>query len=204
MPLDPDDKILRDGCINGDKNAAERFVVTYSDAVYRGVQSTLRSRGVPHAVDDLKDIHNSVFLQIFEKNCRKLRQFKGTNNCSLKTWVRVITVRATLNFIRKRGYDGLADQRKAVDIDALQDLQDRGQSPLQHLEQVEQWRLLESAMQVLPPRDRLFMRLHLEKGLSVPEVASAMRLSVNNAHTVKHRVIARLRDHVRAATGEGY
>lgn len=202
--MHPDDQIMRDGCINGNEEIAERFVTTYSDVVYRGVQSTLRGRGVPYSQNDLKDIHNSVFLLLFDHKCRKLRQFKGTNGCSLKTWVRVITVRATLNFIRKRGYDGMADQRKAVCFEDMPEICDHGKSPWQHLEETEQWRLLESAVQVLAPRDRLFMRLHFEKGLSVPEVASAMQLSVNNAHTVKHRVVKRLQDHVRAASGGAY
>lgn len=202
--MNPDDQALRDGCINGDENEATRFVTTYSDVVYRGVQSTLTGRGVPFSYDDLKDIHNNVFLQIFDRRCHKLRQFKGLNGCSLKTWVRVITVRATLNFIRKRGYDGIADQRKAVCLEDMPEMHDHGKSPWEHLEKAEQWRLLESAMQVLAPRDRLFMRLHFEKGLSVPEVATAMQLSVNNAHTVKHRVVKRLQEHVKAASGGDY
>lgn len=199
-----DDRILRDGCINGDDAAAERFVTTYSDVVYRGVQSTLRGRGVPFSYADLQDIHNSVFLQIFDKQCLKLRQFQGANGCSLKTWVRVITVRATLNIIRKRGYDGLADQRKAVCFEDIPEICGHCKNPWQHLKKTEQWRLLESALQVLAPRDRLFMRLHFEKGLTVPEVASAMQLSVNNAHTVKHRVVKRLQDHVREISGGAY
>lgn len=191
-----DDQILRDGCIAGDPEAAERFVVTYSDVVYRGIQSTFKGRGVPYAYDDLQDIHNTVFLQIFDKGGRKLKQFRGENGCRMKTWIRLIAVRTTLNVIRKRGYDGIADQRKAVSFEDMVELQANDPGPWQHLAQKERHRLLSSAMNALPPRERLFVRLHIEKGMSVPDVAEAMQLTVNNAHTVKHRVVKRLKEHV--------
>jgi RNA polymerase sigma factor (sigma-70 family) len=45
----------------------------------------------------------------------------------------------------------------------------------------------------LPPRDRLFLRLHFEQGLLIAEVAEAMGLSVDHAYTIKHRAIKRLK-----------
>jgi len=67
---------------------------------------------------------------------------------------------------------------------------------LELLERAQQEQLLRDAVQYLPPRDRLFMRLHFEKDLPVAQVAAAMKLSSNAAYTVKHRVIKKLKAHV--------
>jgi DNA-directed RNA polymerase specialized sigma24 family protein len=40
------------------------------------------------------------------------------------------------------------------------------------------------------------MKLHIDQGLPVEDVASALGISVQNAYTVKHRAIQRLRAYV--------
>ena len=63
----------------------------------------------------------------------------------------------------------------------------------EQIEQAERKRIIQEGIRKLPPRDRLFMILHFEMGLSVKEVAQAMQLSIDNAHTVKHRAIQKLK-----------
>ncbi len=53
-------------CIAGDKKACERFVREFSDLVYRSVRHTLLVKNVFFNQDDLEDLHNTVFLQLFE------------------------------------------------------------------------------------------------------------------------------------------
>ena len=48
----------------------------------------------------------------------------------------------------------------------------------------------------LAPRDRLFMKLHIDQGLPVEEVAEALQISVPNAYVVKHRAVERLRTYL--------
>jgi RNA polymerase sigma factor (sigma-70 family) len=64
------------------------------------------------------------------------------------------------------------------------------------MERAEQRRIIHEAIQFLTPRDRLFMRLFFEEGLSIDEVAGSLGISLQNAYTVKHRAIQRLRSHL--------
>ena len=45
------------------------------------------------------------------------------------------------------------------------------------------------------------MRLHFDQGLSMAEVANAMQITVENAYTIKHRAIQRLKFHVASSQG---
>jgi len=62
------------------------------------------------------------------------------------------------------------------------------------IERKEQTRILEDGIRKLPARDRLFMRLHYDKGLSIENVSKAMDLSIQNGYTIKHRAIQRLKN----------
>jgi DNA-directed RNA polymerase specialized sigma24 family protein len=61
------------------------------------------------------------------------------------------------------------------------------------MESAEQEELVHAGMRSLAPRDRLFMKLHIDQGLPVEEVAEALRISVQNAYVVKHRAVERLK-----------
>ena len=68
--------------------------------------------------------------------------------------------------------------------------------PLALMEQAERQQAIHDAMQILSPRDRLFIKLHFEDGLSLEEVAEALNISIQNVYTVKHRAVQRLRSHL--------
>ncbi len=184
---------LRTRCIDGDRDASGDFVRHYSYLVYRTVQYTLQNRHVAFIPDDVRDLHNTVFLKLFENNCKKLAQFKGRNGCSLATWVRLVALRIVLNELRRRGMDSITGRRQLVGIDYIKELEDDQISALAILEKADRIKLLKSGVQGLPPRYRLFYRLHFEQELSVKEVARTMQISVDNVYTVKHRTIKKLK-----------
>ena len=191
-----DDRQLILRCISGDREASEIFVRRFSDPVYRCVQYTFKNKTIPFTRDDIEDFHNTVFLKLFEKKCQKLRQYKGKNGCSLATWVRIVTVRIVLNHLRKKGIDTMAGRKWRIPLEDLPELKEEGIGTWKQLERSEQMRLLRDGIINLPPRDQLFLRLHFNQGLSVTEVSEIMRLSIPNAHTVKHRLIKRLISHI--------
>lgn len=190
------DMALLQGCLAGDPEAAEAFVRRFSNLVYSAVRQTLIRKGVWYRTQDLEGFHNSVFLSLFENRCKKLRQFQGKNGCSVATWVRTVAVRLMLNQLRKQGMDSVAGQKQRISLDALAEMRDAGPDPGQVREKTEQQELIARAMETLPARDRLLLKLHFEQALSLPQVAAAMGISVQNAYTIKHRAIGRLKERV--------
>jgi RNA polymerase sigma factor (sigma-70 family) len=184
---------LLDRCFGGDRKAAETFVRQFSGLVYRSVQYILRARQVPFDKPLLEDLHNTVFLQLFERNCKKLRQFQGRNGCSLATWISLVAVRSVLNHLRKKGYDAVCRRKQPLSLDDLPELCSAEMDASAQLVKAEQELRLQEGIQNLPPQGRLLMKLHLGQGLAVEEVAAAMQISVQNAYTIKHRAIQKLK-----------
>ena len=191
-----EDRQLLSGCFAGDRRASEALVRKFSGLVYRSVQHTLVLKEVAFNRQDLEDLHNTVFLQLFENDLKKLRQYEGRNGCSLSSWIRLVAVRIVLNHFRKKGVEGIFRRRRQDPFDELSGLEEEGKDAGDSMEPAEQERLLEEGIRSLSPRDRLFIRLHLEGGLSIQEVAETMGISIQNAYTVKTRTIQRLRSHV--------
>ena len=191
--MDQTDQDILRGCISGDSQAREAFVRRVSDLVYRSVQYTLKSNNVLSSQSDLEDLHNTVFVRLFENRCKKLRQYKGTNGCSVLSWVRLVTVRTVIDHLRKSHTDALTREGKSVPIDDIINMQGQTPEPWTLMEKEEQSRSLREGLQSLLPRDRLFVKLHFLEEMSITQVAEIMGLSENNAHSIKHRVIDRLK-----------
>jgi len=191
-----EDRKLLSQCLAGDRKASEDFVRRFSNLVYKYVQYTLMAKNVRFNREDLEDLHNTVFLRLFEQNCRKLQQYQGKNGCSLASWIRMIAVRTVIDHLRKKGVDTMVWQKKKVPLEDVPELRDHSDGVEIRIEEAEKARLLQKGIQRLSPRYRLFMRLHFDQGLPVAQVAETMKLSMDNAYTLKHRAIQSLKSHV--------
>ena len=188
-----EDRQLLSRIFSGDKKAPEIFVRQFSNLIYKSIQAAFLIRQITFNKQDLEDLHNAVFLQLFEQDCKKLRQYKGKNGCSLASWIRLVTVRIALNHLRKKGLDAISWKKKMIPLDDLSELRGDNMNSWEIMERQEQESLLQDAINSLPPRDRLFAKLHFEKDLSIEEVAESLQLSMQNAYTVKHRAIHKLK-----------
>lgn len=193
---DRSDKDLIAGCISGNNDALEALVCRYSDPVYKVLQYAFRVRNVSYSNQDLEDLHNSIFLVLFEKQCKKLRQYRGKNGCTLYSWIRMITVRTVIDHLRKGGVDALGWQKKDIPDEVVESLSTEQPEPWKDIDRADQWRLIQDGMKDLLPRDRLFLKLHFLERLSIGEVAEIMGLSQSNTHSLKHRAIKRLKSKV--------
>jgi len=191
-----EDRQLIAKCLSGDRGAWETLVRRFSNLVYQTVRNTFLTKQIPFNKQDLEDFHNTVFLRLFEQGCAKLKLYQGRNGCTLASWIRIVTVRIVLNHLRKKGVDGPLWEKKKTPVEELSWLRGEDQGPLALMESAEQEKLVHEGMESLAPRDRLFMKLHVDQGLAVEEVADAMQISVQNAYVVKHRAVERLKSYL--------
>jgi RNA polymerase sigma factor (sigma-70 family) len=199
-----EDRQLLSRCIAGDRRSYDTFVKRFSNLIYQSIRNTLIIKEISFTNQDLEDLHNTAFLQLFEGRLKKLRQYKGKNGCSLASWIRLVTIRIVLNQLRKKGVDGISWKIKQIRLEDLYDLREDDKNAWALLEGSEQERLLQEGIRNLYPRDRLFMKLHFERELSIQEVAKTMGLSVQNIYTVKNRTIQRLKSHVISVLNDQY
>jgi len=191
MDHQADRRILKE-CLTGDRKAQEAFVRRFSNLIYQTVQGTLRARNLSLHKPDLEDLHNTVFVRLFEKGCRKLSQYQGKNGCTVSSWIRLIAVRTVLDTLRSARKDVLTRKEKIVALDSVVNVVSELPRQGAFLENAERSELVRKGLRTLPPRDRLFLKLHCEEGLSLQEVAKILKISEGNAYSIKHRAIKRL------------
>jgi RNA polymerase sigma factor (sigma-70 family) len=196
-PPGEEDHRLASRCASGEREALEALVKRFSGLVYHTVRQTLILKRVPHTHQDLEDLHGSVFLQLLDKGCRKLAQYRGTNGCSLASWIRLIALRTVLNHLRAQGMDSFSWGDRRSSIEELHgEVMADGDEVSRTLEKDEEFRMVEEGIHRLPAKEKLFMRLYFEKGFALDEIAEVMHLSLQNAYTIKHRAIKRLKEWV--------
>jgi len=183
--IEEDRRIIK-GCLAGDAKVLEEFIRIYSPLIFRYVQQTFASSNIPFEEDDLKEHHNSVFVLLLEDNCRKLKQFKGQNGCSLASWVRLIACRSVLNKMREDSGDANWVEYR-LPIEEAADVLYEELSALEFMELEEKNIFIRECMKKLSARDRLFLKLHVEQDLPVPKVARIMHMTTDNAHTLRYR-----------------
>jgi RNA polymerase sigma-70 factor (ECF subfamily) len=195
-PSFEEDRQLISKCLSGDRNAWETLVRRFSNLVYHTVRSSFLAKQAPFSKQDLEDLHNTVFLGFFEQGCAKLKLYQGKNGCTLASWIRIVTVRMVLNHLRRKGVDAPFWEKKKTPVEELAWLRGENQEPLALMEAVEREKLVHEAMESLAPKDLLFSKLHFDQGLPLEEVAEVLKISINNASVVKHRIIERLKSYL--------
>lgn len=192
-----DDFRLLTKCINGDSEAWDIFVKRYAKLVYYAITKTMQSYSARLEQENIEDIFNSLFLSLLENDYKKLRQFEARNDCTLSSWVRLIAIRQTIDFLRKqRNYLSLDDDRKPMIEECLPDTQI---SVERRLEEKEQKRLVEEAVEDLPASDKLFLALYYEKGLPLERIADVMHVAVNTIYSKKKRIQEKIKKIIRDA-----
>lgn len=187
------DKATIIGCCMGKKAALENLVRLYSNLVYSTVLRTYGVKNLRCPEHEIDDLHNTVFMRLLERRCRRLRQFKGKNGCSLASWIRVVTVRTVLDHLRQTR-DALSRSSKLENIDKLVHVKADLPEAWQLLDNIGKREVIDRAMASLPPRDRLFITLYFMEGNTQSTIAEILKISRNAVYSVKHRAIKRIKE----------
>jgi RNA polymerase sigma factor (sigma-70 family) len=197
-----DDDILEQCLSFRDRKAWEVFVRAFSPVVWAAIHKTLYLYAFPHDDDDLEDIYETLFLSLLEKDCRKLRLFQKRNACSLTTWLTIITVRTTVDYMRKqkRYLRPVAEREGEAVEDAIPDISGLAGDVLEKREEAD---MFLSALETLPARDRMIYELLYTRNASPEEAAEIMGLSVSGIYSRKSRIIGKIKKYVRQVQENG-
>lgn len=186
------DLTLLQRCIQGERRAWVEFVERFSRYVYFLIQRTDAKYSAGLTEADVADAHNDVFIAFLEDDKRRLRAFEGRNGCSVRSWVRLIAIRKTLDLLRRRKVHLSLD----ADDQPRHALADPGADPLEALlqaRQSERRAQLGMLIEQLSAQDRLLLDLLYAQKLSVDAVSAALCIKRGALYTRKTRVIQRLR-----------
>jgi RNA polymerase sigma-70 factor (ECF subfamily) len=170
----------------GESPAFDELVRRYTNIVYRVLYKILRHE------EDSQDALQDTFVSAY----RALPRFR--QDAKFSTWIYRIATNAALMKARSRktnlvSLDQPGDEGEGRGV---WDLPDWSATPDQEILTDEIRRVMEEAIQALPPEQRAAFVLHDVQDLSSAETAAAMSITVSAVNSRLHRARVFLRDRI--------
>ena len=181
-------------CAKGDKLAWDAFVDKYSRLIYSYIYSVLKIKGIVLAKDSVNDLFQEVFVLLANDNFRKLKTFKAKNGCSLASWLRQVTINLAIDYIRRLKPVVSIDKEDEDDFSLKEVLVADSPAAADALMQAEKLESLKDCIQSLERDDRYFLRMHIDRGLTLDELKDYFKVSRGAIDMRRSRIIDRLRE----------
>ena len=169
----------------GERALFEVLVRRHDRRVYRTVRAVLRDE------DEVEDAMQQAWVQAY----LHLGAFQGS--AAFSTWLVRIAANEALQRLRRRG-----PIAPVPEVEEQEDVMGRGEDPEERAAAREALRLLERAVDALPPHHRLVFVLREVEGLSTAETAAALGIAEEAAKVRLHRARAALRRALEQTLGE--
>lgn len=186
------EKELLDACMNGCEKSWDEFVDRYTNLIYHTIRQVLNTYRIELRTQQKNDIHNNLLLFLIDDDYKKLRQYDGRNNCSVSSWLRVVTSNFVLNVVKKQKSQVPLNSttERALEMEALSGC--REQRPEEGLLGKEHKELLDELVSGLNANDMLFVDLLYKKELTPESIAEILSTSINNVYSKKARIKKKL------------
>jgi len=198
MDKDETEQALLSRCLKKeDPSAWERFVQRYSNLIWSSIHRTFRSYSFSSIPEDAEDVYSAVFLSLLEDDFRRLRQFQRRNACSLGTWLAVVAVNRSIDFLRRQ-----KRRRCLVSLDDetlfLEPITDGRLNAETLLIEQQRTAALANAAAALSSQEKHLLELVLSDRHSAEETARALGTTVEAFYTRKHRLIDKIKKSMNA------
>lgn len=187
-------------CIRGEKKAWDTLVARVSQFVYYCIRKVMRGATGKVYEEELEDIFQQVFASLVRNDYRKLRSFKG--DCKFTTWLSFVARSVCVDHFRKRGKRtgeisletliGDDDMKGGVTLENV--LVDPGNGPDTVVQRNETAALVRDAVQNLPARERIIVRLFYNEGKKYREIAKVMNMPINTVSSAISRAKLSLKE----------
>jgi RNA polymerase sigma factor (sigma-70 family) len=189
-----DDLELIQSCSNGDKHSLEEFLSRYSRLIYNYIISVFRNKNCKTSYDLVSDIFNEFFCFLFKDGCRKLKSFKAKNNSTLATWLRVVTIHFTIDYLRSQKESISLEEEDSRGLTLQEKISSDALSAPDFVYNQEVLNSLSECTELLDPDERLFIELHVHQGVKLSLLKEYFNISRGSIDMQKSRIIAKLRD----------
>jgi RNA polymerase sigma-70 factor (ECF subfamily) len=177
-------------CLHGDRDAWDAFVIKFSKLIYHTLYQTFKAKNFSFDSQIIDDLYQDVFLVLYKNNFRKLKQFKGKNNCSLASWLRMIASRTAIDFMRS--HKSLVSIEADGD-DLIDTLSNGRELPDKSIERLEWYQLLRGLIEGLSVKDRYLFELWINQEFPDKEIAQILNLSIDAVYMRKNRLKEKLK-----------
>jgi RNA polymerase sigma-70 factor (ECF subfamily) len=188
-PPDWTDRNLLMRVLSAEEVAWSELVRRYRSLIYRCITKVTCKYAPTLSSADLDEVYAEVLVSLLRDDMRKLRMYNPNRGTKLGSWIGMISVNATYDFLRSAGRRPMLDR-----IDGAPDPhEDVDRTPLDVLIEKERWSHLNGLLNDFSDKDRTFLDLYYAKGLDASVVAERMAISLKTVYSKKHKIRAHLR-----------
>lgn len=187
-------KELVNRCVDKDKSAWNEFVFRFKAIVEKAIRTRFSRHNLSHRVEDIKDITQGIFLDIWEKN--KLELVKDEDR--LSGWLVIVAQNAAIDFIRAQAK---FSRQRSIFIDNGGEPQDiaavlpsQVNNPVDELIQNDLVNILDILVDALEAKEKLILKLNIQYNLTHREIADLMKISINTISSILRRTLRRFRE----------
>ena len=101
LAMTDDERELLSHCFAGDHASWNRFVQYYRGLIYHTIKTTVALHRAEQPHDFADDLFQEIFVSLVKDDYSQLRRFRGDNDCTLASWLRMVAARRTIDHLRK-------------------------------------------------------------------------------------------------------
>lgn len=178
-------------CLKYDR--CERLARQYWNLIYKTVEKTFIYKNAPLVKEELEEVQQDVFVQLFDDNRRRLRQYREGGGRNLAGWIILIAHRTALNHLRGKDPHSIVSHRYLTLFEDLKENIMDGRKEVNRLEARQTLMQILDVVDKLPRLEYSVFKYHYFDELSLPEIATKMNREIGNIYTIKSRAIKRLK-----------
>ncbi|MGE5203995.1 MAG: RNA polymerase sigma factor, partial [Chlamydiota bacterium] len=175
------DEVLVAKILQGETLLFEVIMRRHNQRLYRVARGILRDRC------EAEDVMQAAYVRAYQH----LSQFAG--RAKFSTWLTRIAVHEALNRLEERGRVRYIEEMSGPESPASDVVRSQEPSPEQYASSREQARVLQRAVQALPPKYRVVVMMRDLEEMTVAETASCLDITEENVKVRLHRARAMLR-----------
>jgi RNA polymerase sigma-70 factor (ECF subfamily) len=189
------DRYLIEACLKKDLAAWGSLVNKYSALVYVAVENRLKKYSIPALNQDIEDIRQNIFSDIWKND--KLSRI--TNRDDISYWIAILSGNAAVEHFRsaeaRRIQNTVPILREMYDKDMNEIFQSGIPGPNDELARAETEDKMNSAIESLPGREKVMLKLNLIHGKKYHEISELMGVPAGTVSSY----IKRAKEKIRAA-----
>lgn len=196
MHIEPEDDLI-EACVRRDEAAWSRFVAKYSPLIRGAAAKCLRRCAFEVPLHEVEDIHQEVLASVWKEE--RLSRLKDRS--SVAPWLAIVTVNTAINYIKRMGLDTPAGPSSFFGRARRAEFSDTMPSPAEdsgeELLKSEFRGRLAGAVERLPHKEKLIMKLLLHHGKKYREIADMLAMPKGTVSNYVKRARERLRKDIK-------
>jgi len=178
-------------CINN--NDCESLIKKYYNFIEQVIIKTCYKKNISIVYDDVEDLRNQTFYELFKDDYRRLKSFDPSRNVKFSSWIRLITANTVFDYLAKKDPHNLSKVGNLVSLDdVFKDLSFENYE--NRLDARQTIFLLKQCIKNITKAERIVFKLLIFSNLEPKKIAAYLQISTREVYKKKSRALKKIKN----------